>query len=146
MSNEINLHATNDSRDSAFLIFSKQSLLTNIVYVLLNSDDDALSYCDVKAFFRSSPSRADSSDPHFVSIAAFKTRDSSISSYTIGRTGLVGPCNNISGVGSLVYGCFCFNISKVFSVKGKIPFGIFSVKSLRAPLTFPFLVGCLNFE
>ena len=60
--------------------------------------------------------------------------------------GHVGPCNNVLKAGSLAFGCFCFNIWRVLSVKSKIPFNIFSVKSLSAPLTFPLLNKFLNFN
>ena len=85
-------------------------------------------------------------DPPFVSIAAFKMRDWSISSYNIGWPRHVRPCNNTSWGGSLASGCFYFNIFKVLSFKGKIPFDMFSVKSLTAPLTLPLLIIVLNFR
>ena len=125
----------NDFRDSAFFISFKQSLLTNSANVLYMSDDAVPNELDVRIFLQPSVSRPDVSDPPFVSIAAFKMRDSSISSYTIGWTGRTGLCNNTSWGGSLPSGCFCINIFKVLSFKGKIPFDMFSVKSLSAPLT-----------
>ena len=47
LSNAINLHATNYSRDYAFLLRSQQSLLTNSANVLCNSDDAVPNKCDV---------------------------------------------------------------------------------------------------
>ena len=73
----------NDSRYSVFLIFSKQSLLTNSANVLHKSDDSVPNERDVKIFLLPLASRTDGPDPPFVSIAAFKMRDSSISSYNI---------------------------------------------------------------
>ena len=136
----------NDFRDSAFFISFKQSLLTNSANVLYMSDDAVPNELDVRIFLQPSVSRPDVSDPPFVSIAAFKMRDSSISSYTIGWTGHTGSCNNTSWSGSLPSGCFYFNIFKVLSFKGKIPFNMFPIKSLRASLTLPLLIIFLNFK
>ena len=55
--------------------------------------------------------------------------------YIIGRTIRIGTYNNVLGGDSLASGSFCFITFKVFSVKGKIPFDMFSVKSLSALLT-----------
>ena len=80
------MHAMNDSRDSAFFISSKQSLLTNSANVLRKSDDTVSNERDVRIFLQPSASRPDGQDPPFVSIAAFKMRDSSISSCTLCRS------------------------------------------------------------
>ena len=88
----------NDSRDSAFFISSKQSLLTKSTNVLRKSDDAAPNEHDIRIFLQPSASRPDGPNPCFVSIAAFRMRDLSISSYTIGWTGHVGPCNSTSWV------------------------------------------------
>ena len=136
----------NDSRDYAFFISSKQSLLTNSGNVLGKSDDAVPNERDVRIFLQPSASRPDGPDPPFVSIAAFKMRGSSIISYTIGWTGRVGSCINTSWSGLLASACFCFNIFKVLSFNGKIPFDKFSVKSLSAPLTLPLLIMFLNFN
>ena len=84
LSNGINLHAMNDSRDSAFFISSTQSLLANSANILCSSNNAVLNEPDVRIFLQPSASRPDGPDPPFVSIATFKMRDSSISSYTIG--------------------------------------------------------------
>ena len=73
-------------------------------------------------------------------------RDSSISWYTIGWTVRVGPYINTSWSGSLASWCFCFNIVKVLSFNGKIPFDMFYVKSFSAPLKLPLLIIFLNFK
>ena len=131
------------------------SLFTNSANVLRKSDDAVPNERNVRIFSTTISVKArwsrstfwpDGPDPPFVSIAAFKMRDWSISSYTIGWPGHVRPCNNTSWGGSLASGCFCFNIFKVLSFKGKIPFDMFSVKSLRAPLTLPLLIIVLNFR
>lgn len=44
----------------------------------------------------------------------------------------------------LDFGCFCFNILRVLSVKVKIRFDKLFVKSLSARLTSPFLIKFLN--
>ena len=75
LSNEINLHAANDSRDSEFIIFSKPSLLTNSTNALRISDDAVLNERDVNFFLQLSASRPDGPDSSFVSIAAFKRKD-----------------------------------------------------------------------
>ena len=67
-----------------FVISSKPSLLTNSANVLRNLDDAVPNKRDVKVFLQPSASRPDGPDPPLVSIAAFKMRDSSIPSYTIG--------------------------------------------------------------
>ena len=67
----------NNSRDSLFFISSKQSLLTNSANVLRKSDDAVPNERDVRIFLQPSASRLDGPDPPFVSIAAFKMRDSS---------------------------------------------------------------------
>ena len=74
LSNEINLHVMNDSRDSAFFIFSKQNLLTNSANVLRKSDDAVPNERDVRIFLQPSASRPDGSKPPFYRIAAFKMR------------------------------------------------------------------------
>ena len=129
-----------------FFIFSKQSLLINSANVLRNSDDAVPNERDVRIFLQLSALRLDGADPPFVSIAAFKMRDSSISSYTIGWTGRVSPCINTSWSGQSASGCFCFNIFKVLSFKGKILFDMFSIKSLSARLTLPLLIIFLNIQ
>ena len=48
--------------------------------------------------------------------------------------------------GSWASGCFRFYIFKVLLVKGKISFGMFSVKCLNAPLTFPLRIRFVNFK
>ena len=83
----MNLHAMNDSRDYAFLLSR----------VFLHKPDDAIpNERDNRIFLQPSVSRPDGQDPPFVSIASFKMEDSSISSYTVGWTGCVSPCNNTS--------------------------------------------------
>ena len=82
LSYEINLYATNDSRDSVFLISSKQSRFTNNANVHL-SDDDVPNDCNIKIFLQPSALRPDCPDPPFVNNAAFVIRDLSSSSYTI---------------------------------------------------------------
>ena len=74
LSNGINLHAMNDSRDYAFFISSKQSLLTNSGNVLGKSDDAVPNERDVRIFLQPSASRPDGSKPPFYRIAAFKMR------------------------------------------------------------------------
>ena len=51
LSNEINLHAMNDSRDSEFFLSSKHSLLENSANILRSSDDAVPNECDVRIFF-----------------------------------------------------------------------------------------------
>ena len=136
----------NDSRDSAFFISSKQSLLTSSANVLRKLDDAVPNERDVRIFLQPSAQRPGGPDPHFVGIAALKMRDSSISSYNNGWKGRVSPYINTSSGGSLGSGRFCFNIFKVLSFKGKIPFHMLSVKSLSAPLTLPWLIIILNFK
>ena len=86
LSNEINLHAMNDSRDSEFFLSSKHSLLANSANILRSSDDAVPNECNVmlRFFFQPTASRPDDPDLPFVSIAALKTRDSSMSSYITG--------------------------------------------------------------
>ena len=74
----------NYSRDSAFLINTKQSLSKGSAKVLPNLDGAVPNERDVNIFLQPSPPRPHGPDPPFLSIAAFKMRDSSISSYTIG--------------------------------------------------------------
>ena len=136
LSHGIKLYAMNNSRDSVFLISSKQSFNKDCK-LLHNSDDAVPNERDVKIFFQLSTSRPDAPDLPFVSITAFKMKDSSISPYIIGWTGCVGPCNNTCWGGLLASGCFCYYFFKFSSVKGKIPFDMFSVKSLSTRLTFP---------
>ena len=79
--NRINLHAMNDSGDSAFFLsVLSRVFLTNSANVLRNSDDAVPNKRDVKIFFQPSASRPHGPDPLFVGIAAFKMRDSFISS------------------------------------------------------------------
>ena len=47
LSNEINLHAMNDSRDSEFFLYS---LLENSANILRSSDDAVPNECDVRIF------------------------------------------------------------------------------------------------
>ena len=71
----IDPHAINDSRNSAFFIFSKQSFLKNSANVLRKSDNAAPNERDIRIFLQPSTSRPDDPDPYFVSIDAFKMRD-----------------------------------------------------------------------
>ena len=72
------------------------SLLTNNPNVLRKWDDAVPNERDIRIFLQPSASRPDGPDPPFISIAAFKMRDSFISSYTIWWTGRTGHCNNTS--------------------------------------------------
>ena len=148
LSNMINLHAMNDSRDSVFLMLFDQSLSTSSANVLHNSDDAVAvpKERDVKIFLQPPASRPDGPDPPFVSTAALKMRNSFISSYTVGWTGRIGPGNTTSWSGSLAPGCFGFNIFKVLPVKRETSSDMFSVKSLSAPLSFPLLIIFLYFK
>ena len=105
-----------------FFLSSKHSLLANSANILRSSDDAVPNECNVmlRFFFQPTASRPDDPDLPFVSIAALKTRDSSMSSYITGWTGHICPCNNTLWGGSLASGCFCCNIFKVLSFKGKI--------------------------
>ena len=104
-----------------------------------NSDDAVLNERYVKIFLQSSSSRPDGPDPPFVSIAASKMRaypylhvllvEQVVSALPIIFRGGGGGGG---GSVSLTSGCFCFNIFKVFSVKDRIPFDMFSVKSFSA--------------
>ena len=58
-----------------------------------------------------------------------------MSSYATGWIGLVGPCINISGEGSLGSGCFCTSNSSVSLLSHNIPLSMLSVNNFRAPLT-----------
>ena len=64
----INLLATSDSMDSIFLIYSKQSFLTNNANVLRNSDDDVPNEPEVKFFLQLSASRPDGIDPPILTL------------------------------------------------------------------------------
>ena len=124
----------NDSRDSAYFISSKQSLLKISANIVRKSDDAVPKERDFRVFLQVSASTPYGPDLPFVGITAFKMSGSSISSFSI----------NTSWGGSLAFGYFCCNIFKVLSFKGKIPVDMFSVKSLSGPLTLPFLIIFLN--
>ena len=83
LSDGINLRETNESRDSVFYIFSKQSRSTNI---LRNSDDAVSNEHEFRIFLQLSVSRLDGLDSPFINIAAFIIMDSSTSSYNICRS------------------------------------------------------------
>ena len=76
----INLQAPNVSRDVVVSSSSMQSLFISRANVLRKSLDDVPNFLEVKILGHPSASRSDDPDPSFVNVAAFKIKDSSISS------------------------------------------------------------------
>ena len=80
LSKGINLQTVNASRDVVVSSSSMQSLFISWANVLRKSVDDVQNTLEVKILRHPSASRSDGPDPPFVDVAAFKTKDSSISS------------------------------------------------------------------
>ena len=83
------------------------------------SNDAVPNEHSIKIFLQPSALRPDCPDQPSVNNAAFVIRGLSSSSNAIWWTGPVDPSYYIAEAGLLFFWCFCFNIFKVFSVKGR---------------------------